>query len=280
MLSFVRKYIDVLSLLALASLIVALARPQHRLQEEKINAEAIDIVIAADVSGSMLARDFQPDRLGAAKNVAKEFIANRESDRIGLVVFSGESFTQCPITTDHDVLVNQLRSIKSGMIADGTAIGNGLATAINRLKESEAKSKVIILMTDGVNNAGFIEPLTAAETAKEFGIKVYTIGVGTMGTAPMPVQSVFGIQLRQSKVEIDEPLLRRIAKETNGKYFRATDNQSLMNIYNEIDELEKTEIEVTTINRYSEEFHRFAWAGLILLLLNFLLRNTILKSLF
>jgi len=268
-----RPFLYWLKLFAFTSLVFALARPQNALKEQKVNTEGIDIVIATDVSGSMLARDFQPDRLEASKNTAVEFIANRENDRIGLVVFAGESFTQCPITSDHEVLKKLTSEIKSGIIADGTAIGMGLATAVNRLRDSEAKSKVIVLLTDGVNNQGFIDPLTAAQTAEEFEIKVYTIGVGKTGTAPYPARDLFGRTVLQNvEVQIDEELLKQIAKQTGGKYFRATNNRSLQNIYKEIDKLEKTEVEVTTIKRYKEQFHPFALFAGIMLLLDFLLR--------
>lgn len=255
-------------------LTVAMARPQNALKEQKVKTEGVDIVIATDVSGSMLARDFTPDRLEASKATAIEFISARENDRLGLVVFAGESFTQCPITSDHNVLKKLVAEIKSGLIEDGTAIGMGLATAVNRLRDSDAKSKIIVLLTDGVNNQGFIDPLTAAETAKEFDIKVYTIGVGKTGTAPYPQRDIFGRTVLQNvEVQLDEELLKAIAKNTGGRYFRATNNRSLQNIYKEIDKLEKTEIEVTTIKRYKEQFHRFALIAGLLLLLDFLLRH-------
>ncbi len=200
--------------------------------------------MALDISGSMLARDFKPDRLEASKDVATEFISGRPYDRIGLVVFSGESFTQCPLTTDHAVLINLMHEIQSGMIEDGTAIGMGLANAVNRIKDSEAKSKVIILLTDGVNNMGEIAPATAAGIAKTFGIRVYTIGVGTQGMAPYPVQTPFGIQYQNMPVEIDEAILKEIAQTTGGRYFRATDNDKLVQVYHEIDKLEKSKIDV------------------------------------
>ena len=277
--SWIRPFLFLLKIGAMIFLIIALARPRESLAEEKITADAIDIVLVMDVSGSMLARDFDPDRLGAAKAVAAEFISNRPFDRIGLVVFAGESFTQCPVTTDSTVLKTMLREIKSGLIQDGTAIGMGLATAISRLKESDSKSKVVILLTDGVNNQGFIDPVTAAETAQQFDVKVYTIGVGTEGEAPYPVKTLFGMQYKYRKVQIDEDLLNKIAEMTGGKYFRATDNQSLKQIYRSIDKLEKTEIEVTKVSRHLERFHPFAWWAVILLLLEILLRHTIFRSL-
>lgn len=266
------SYLWLLPLAAAALLIVALARPQNRYAEEKINADGIDIIIAMDVSGSMLARDFEPDRLGAAKTLAREFVENRPYDRIGLVVFAGESFTQCPATTDHKVVTTLLDHIRSGMLADGTAIGMGLATAVTRLQDSPAKSKVIILLTDGVNNAGFFDPLTAAETARQYGIKTYTVGVGTEGQAPYPVQGLFGTTYQAMEVKIDEDLLRQIADITGGKYYRATNNERLRQVYAEIDQLEKSKIEVTTVSRYAERFYAWAIAAAALLLLYATLR--------
>jgi len=273
LLGWLRHLLFLLKIAAFSLLTLAMARPQKALQDENINSEGIDIVIAMDVSGSMLARDFQPDRLEASKFLGKQFIEKRPFDRIGLVVFAAESFTQCPITSDHEVLKSLFTDVKNGYLEDGTAIGMGLATSVSRLKESKAASKVVVLLTDGVNNSGFIDPSTAAETAKKFGIKVYTIGVGTDGTAPFPVKNFFGTSLRNIKVEIDEDLLKDIADKTGGKYFRAKDNRGLQQIYNEIDRLEKTEVEVTRIKRHSELFHGFAiWAlvcGVVYLLLNF-----------
>lgn len=227
-----------LRMLAIAMIIVAIARPQSSNQWKNVTTEGIDIIIALDISGSMLAEDFKPNRIEAAKDVASEFISGRPNDRIGLVIFSSESFTQCPLTTDHAVLMNLFRSIKSGMIEDGTAIGLGLANAVNRLKDSRSVSKVVILLTDGVNNMGSIAPLTAAEIAKVYGIRVYTIGIGTNGVAPYPVQTAFGVQYQDMEVDIDEPMLKQIAQMTDGKYFRATNNQKLQEIYKEIDKLE------------------------------------------
>ena len=266
-------------ILALCLLIVALARPQSHLQEENISSEGIDIVLSMDVSSSMLARDFEPNRLIAAKNVASSFISDRPNDRIGLVVFAGESFTQCPITTDHLVLQNLLEDIKEGMIEDGTAIGMGLATAVNRLKESDTKSKVVILLTDGVNNSGFIDPITATDAALQFGVRVYTIGVGTKGLAPYPFQYGNRTVYKNVEVRIDEKLLHEIATLTGGQYFRATDNESLETIYKEIDTLEKSKIQVATISRDQEEFFPFALAAACVLLLDLLLRYTLLRSL-
>jgi Ca-activated chloride channel family protein len=278
--STLRPYLPVLRALAIAAFIIALARPQLTLQEEEIKAEGIDIMLVMDLSSSMLAQDFKPDRLDVSKRVAAEFIDKRIHDRIGLAVFAGEAFTQCPLTTDHNILKDFLAGLKCGVLEDGTAIGMGLATAVNRLKESEAKSKVVILLTDGDNNAGYIQPMTAAEIAQEFKVKAYTIGVGSRGKALTPVsrrsdgEYIFGL----ANVQIDEALLERIASLTKGKYFRATDEASLEDIYDDIDSLEKTEIEVTTIKRYSEEFYRFVLFGLILILLEFTMRYTFLRS--
>ena len=273
-----RHLLFALEMAALALLIVAMARPQSSSSSQKSNIEGIDIILAQDISGSMLARDFKPDRLEASKQVAAEFVEGRPGDRMGLVVFSGESFTQVPLTTDHGVMLNMLSELKSGMIEDGTAIGDGLATAINRLKDSEAVSKVIILLTDGMNNAGSVDPYTAAEMAKLYGVRVYTIGVGSYGTAPFPVQTIFGIQYQQMKVEIDEKLLQTIANSSGGRYFRATSNQKLDEIYAEIDKLERSKIEVLEFKRLHEEFYPLvAWA-LALLLLEFLLRRTVFRT--
>jgi Ca-activated chloride channel family protein len=266
-------------MIAIALLIIVLARPQKIDKYQDVTTEGIDIVLTQDISGSMLSRDFKPDRLEAAKNIATEFISGRPYDRIGLVVFSGVSFTQCPLTTDHAVLINLLREIQSGMIEDGTAIGMGLATAVNRIKDSQAKSKVIILLTDGVNNRGEIAPETAAEIAKTFGIRVYTIGVGTHGMAPYPVQTPFGIQYQDIPVEIDEAILQKIAETTGGKYFRATDNDSLEKIYKEIDKLEKSKIDVKQFSRKEEKYLLPALFAFCLLMLEITARNTIFKNL-
>ena len=277
--AYLRHLLFALKMAALALLIVALARPQSSSTNSTSNIEGIDIVMAMDVSGSMLARDLKPDRLTAAKNVASDFVKGRPGDRMGLVIFSGETFTQVPLTTDHGVMLNMLAEMKNGLIEDGTAIGDGLATAISRLKDSEAISKVVILLTDGMNNAGSVDPYTAAEIAKLYGIRVYTIGVGSYGTAPYPVQTPFGTQMQQMKVEIDEKLLSSVAGMTGGKYFRATSNQKLDEIYDEIDKLERSKIEVTEFRRLHEEFYPLvAWA-LALLLFEFLLRKTIFRTL-
>jgi Ca-activated chloride channel homolog len=244
----------VLRMLAITLLIIALARPQSSLRRQDVKVEGIDIVLAMDISGSMLAQDFKPDRLEASKEVADEFIDGRPDDRIGLVIFSGESFTQCPLTTDHAVLKNLFSDIKSGMINDGTALGDGLATAVSHLRTSTAISKVIILLTDGVNNAGSVDPLSAAEIAKMYGIRIYTIGVGTTGMAPYPVQTPFGIQLQQMPVEIDEALLKNVSATTDGKYFRATNNTKLRNVYHEIDKLEKSKIDITEFHNKTEKY--------------------------
>ena len=270
----------VLRMAALATLVMALARPQSAEQNTRTNTDGIDIMLALDVSGSMLARDFRPDRLEAAKEVAGSFIADRYGDRIGLVAFAGEAFTQSPLTTDQSTLQTLLARIRSGLIEDGTAIGNGLATAINRLRESNAKSKVIILLTDGENNRGEIAPLTAAEIARDQGIRVYTIGVGTRGTAPYPTVDFFGNPtVVQAKVQIDEKILGEIADLTGGRYFRATDNAKLQSIYDEINQLEKSKVEISQYTTYTEEYLRWAAAALALLLVEFLLRTLWLKSL-
>src|SRR5690554_4842510 len=241
---YFRHLVFILQVLALSAFIVVLARPQSTSNWENVTTEGIDVVIALDISTSMLARDFSPNRLEAAKQVAMEFISGREYDRMGLVVFAGEAFTQVPLTTDRVVLLNMFKDIETGLIQDGTAIGNGLATAVARLKDSEALSRVVILLTDGENNSGEIAPLTAAEIAKTFGIRVYTVGVGTIGTAPYPFQTPFGTQLRDVEVKIDENMLQEISNITGGQYFRATSNTKLQEIYDEIDQLEKSKIEV------------------------------------
>ncbi|WP_316789944.1 VWA domain-containing protein [Pedobacter frigoris] len=277
-LSHLRHYSIVFRSLALVALIFALARPQSALSWQDSTTEGIDIVIATDISGSMLAEDLKPNRLEAGKNIAIDFIKDRPNDRIGLVVFSGESFTQCPLTIDHDVLINLFKDINNGMIDDGTAIGMGLATAVNRLKESEAKSKVIILLTDGSNTTGSIPPVTAAEIAKQMNVRVYTVGVGTRGYAPYPVKTPFGIQYQKVPVTIDEGVLSNIAKITGGKYFRATNNEKLKAIYQQIDQLEKAKIAVTQYHKKTERFLPFAILALVFLLLEFTLRNTFFKG--
>lgn len=268
----------VIRLLAITILIFALARPQTNLSRQDVTVEGIDLVIALDVSGSMLAMDFKPDRLEASKAIAVEFIDGRPGDRIGLVIFSGETFTQCPITTDHAVLKNLFMDIKSGMIEDGTALGDGLATAVNRLRGSKAISKVIILLTDGINNMGSLDPRSAAEIAKLYGIRIYTIGVGTIGMAPYPVQTPFGMQTQMEEVKIDEPLLKEIAKTTDGKYFRATNNEKLRAVYKEIDKMEKSKIDVTEFRKKKEEFLPLVLVAFALLGIEFLLRYLYLKN--
>ncbi|WP_216641588.1 vWA domain-containing protein [Pedobacter ginsengisoli] len=273
-----RHYSIVLKSLALIAVIIGLARPQSALSWQNSTTEGIDIVIATDISGSMLSEDLKPNRLEAGKNIAIDFIKDRPDDRIGLVVFSGESFTQCPLTIDHDVLINLFKGINNGMIEDGTAIGMGLATAVNRLKDSEAKSKVIILLTDGSNTGGSIPPVTAAEIAKQMNVRVYTVGVGTKGYAPYPVKTPFGVQYQQVPVTIDEGTLSSIAKITGGKYFRATNNDKLKEIYQQIDQLEKAKIAVTQYHKKTERFLPFALIALALLLVEFGLRNTLFRG--
>jgi len=275
---YLRHVLFGLRMLAIALLIVALARPQSTRSWKDVTTRGIDIVLALDISSSMLARDFNPNRLEASKDIAIDFISGRPNDRMGLVVFSGESFTQCPLTTDHSVLINLFKDIESGMVEDGTAIGMGLATSVNRLKDSEAQSKVVLLLTDRVNKLRSIAPATAAEIAKTFDIRVYTIGVGSQGTAPYPVNTPYGMQYRNMKVEIDEAGLQQIANETNGKYFRATDNQKLQNIYQEIDRLEKSRIEVKQYSEKQEEFLWFTLIAGILLVIDLLMRITVLRT--
>ena len=266
--------------LAFIALVAALARPQKTLKEEEVKAEGIDIMLIMDLSSSMLAKDFSPNRLEVSKKVAVDFVDKRQYDRIGLVVFAGESFTQCPITTDHAILKSFLSNLACGNLEDGTAIGMGLASAVNRLKESVAESKVVILLTDGVNNAGYIKPMTAAEIAKEIDVKVYTIGVGTLGNAVSPVSKkgngeyVYGM----AKVEIDEVLLQEISKLTGGKYYRAVNQEKLEQIYDEINQLEKTEIDVTVFKRYSEEFRMFLYWAFIFIGLELLLKHLIVRK--
>ena len=271
-LAWLRHVPFVLRIAALSLIIVAIARPRSSTQMERVDTEGIDIVFAMDVSTSMLARDFQPDRLSAAKDIAIEFIAQRPSDRMGIVVFAGESYTQCPLTTDRATLINLMKEVQTDLIEDGTAIGNGLATAVARMKDSDAKSRVVILLTDGVNNMGEIDPGMAAEIAKTYGIRVYTIGVGANGEAPYPVQTPWGIELRNYPVEIDEPLLKDIASATGGRYFRATDNTKLSEIYAEIGQMEKTRTTVDSFPVYKDLYKNYALAALICLLLEMLLR--------
>jgi Ca-activated chloride channel family protein len=274
---YLRHVPFVLRVLAITLLILLIARPQSTNSLRNESVQGIDIVMTLDISSSMLSEDLKPNRLEAAKNVAAEFIAGRPNDNIGLVIFSGQSFTQCPLTTDHAVLINLFQGIQCGVIDDGTAIGLGLANAVNRIKDSKAISKVIILLTDGSNNTGDIAPLTAAEIAKTFGIRVYTIGVGTTGTAPYPFKTNFGIQYQNIPVDIDEPTLKQIADITGGSYFRASDNKKLTSIYKEIDKMEKTKISVKEYSKKNEEYMTFAILIFALLLAEIILRNTILR---
>lgn len=268
----------VLRTIALAAIIVAIARPRSSSTFERTDTEGIDIVLALDISTSMLARDFTPDRIGAAKDIAIQFIAERPSDRIGVVVFAGESYTQSPLTTDRATLINLMKEIECGLIEDGTAIGNGLATAVARLKDSKAKSRVIILLTDGVNNSGEISPQMAAEIAKTYGIRVYTIGVGAQGTAPYPFMTPYGVEIQQVEVQIDEPLLKKIAEETDGKYFRATDNSKLLEIYGEINKMEKNKTLVDSFPLYKELFMNFALIALAAIAMELFLRFFVTKQ--
>ena len=269
----------VLRIFALCMIVVAIARPRSSEKMEKIDTEGIDIVLAMDVSTSMLARDLTPDRLNASKDIAIEFISQRPSDRMGIVVFAGESFTQCPLTTDRATLINLMKEVQTDLIEDGTAIGNGLATAVARMKDSDAKSRVIILLTDGVNNRGEISPQMAAEIAKTYGVRVYTIGVGKEGMAPYPVMTPWGVEIQQVKVEIDEKLLSEIAESTGGRYFRATDNTKLAEIYSEINKMEKARTTVDSFPIYKELFGRYALLALLALLLELMLNWFVIRRL-
>ncbi len=271
-LGIVRHLPEALRLAALCLLVVCIARPRSKSQMERIDTEGIDIVLAVDVSTSMLARDFKPDRLSAAKDISIEFIAQRPTDRMGIVVFAGESYTQCPLTTDRATLINLMKEVQTDLIEDGTAIGNGLATAVARMKDSDAKSRVVILLTDGVNNRGEVDPAMAAEIAKTYGIRVYTIGVGREGEAPYPVQTPWGMDVQMMPVQIDEDLLKQIAAETGGKYFRADDNTKLAEIYAEIGKMEKTRTTVDSFPVYKDLFPKYALAALVCLLLELLIR--------
>jgi len=263
---------------ALALLVVALARPQTVSQGQTIYTEGIDIVLLLDISGSMLAEDFQPNRIDAAKKVAQSFVDGRQNDRIGLVVFAGQSFTQCPMTLDYTVLKNLLRAVRPGMVEDGTAIGMGIAQGVNRVKDSEARSKVMILLTDGVNNRGEIDPITATQLAQTYDIRIYTIGVGTVGEAPYPIQTPFGVRYRNIPVDVDEKTLEKIAEMTGGRYFRATNNRALERIYAEIDKMEKTRVEVTSYRSYAELYYGWAALGLGTMILAIVLGGTILRK--
>ena len=264
--------------LAFAMFVLVVARLQLTNTFENVTTEGVDIVMSMDISGSMLAEDFLPNRMEAAKNTALDFVKNRPTDRFGLVIFAGESFTQCPITIDHQVLQQQISAISNGLLDDGTAIGMGLATAVDRLKDVDGHSKVIILLTDGVNNSGKIDPQTALEIAKAYNVKVYTIGIGSEGEALVPVQTQLGVSKTRMPVQIDEVLLKKIAQETGGKYFRATDNTSLVDIYKEIDQLEKTKVESMTYKQYEEYYRIFAFIGLAALVLAISIQATIYRS--
>jgi Ca-activated chloride channel family protein len=268
----------VFRLLAIIAIIIAMAKPQTMFEEQNMEGEGVDIVLCIDVSGSMTAQDLKPNRLEAAKNVAIDFVNRRPTDRIGVVIFSGESFTQCPLTTDKRVLVSAIENIRNGLLEDGTAIGSGLGTSVDRLRSSKSKSKVVILLTDGENNGGLIDPQTAKEIAKAFQVKVYTIGVGTDGYAPQPQNTPMGVVMANSKVSIDEKLLKEIARETGGNYFRAKDNEGLTGIYDEIDKLERSKVEITSRTRYTEKFFPFIVAALAFLFLEMLLKLTVFKK--
>ena len=265
--SVLRHVPFVMRIFALAMIVVAIARPRSSEEMERVDTEGIDIVLAMDVSTSMLARDLTPDRISASKDIAIEFIAQRPTDRMGIVVFAGESFTQCPLTTDRATLINLMKEVQTDLIEDGTAIGNGLATAVARMKDSDAKSRVVILLTDGVNNRGEISPQMAAEIAKTYGVRVYTIGVGKEGMAPYPVMTPWGVEVQNVKVEIDEALLSEIAESTGGRYFRATDNTKLSEIYSEINKMEKARTTVDSFPVYKELYGRFALLALLAILL-------------
>lgn len=273
-----RHLLFICRLLAIAFIIVALARPQTMYEEQNAEGEGIDIVLCIDVSGSMTAQDLTPNRLEAAKKVAIDFVNKRLTDRIAIVIFSGESFTQCPLTTDHAVLISAIENIRNGLLEDGTAIGSGLSTSVERLRTSKSKSRIVVLLTDGENNGGLIDPETAKEIAKAFQIKVYTIGVGTDGYAPTPVNTPMGVVMQQAKVSIDEKQLNAIASETGGKYFRAKDNEGLTGIYDEINGLEKSKVEITSRTRYTEKFFPFVIAALALIFLEMLLKFTVFRK--
>ena len=277
--AFFRHVPFMLRIFALAMVIVAIARPRSSEQMERVDTEGIDIILAMDVSTSMLARDLTPDRINASKDIAIEFISQRPSDRMGIVVFAGESFTQCPLTTDRATLINLMKEVQTDIIEDGTAIGNGLATAVARMKDSDAKSRVVILLTDGVNNRGEISPQMAAEIAKTYGVRVYTIGVGKEGMAPYPVMTPWGVEIQNVKVEIDEALLSEIAESTGGRYFRATDNTKLSEIYSEINKMEKARTTVDSFPVYKELFGSYALLALLALMLELLLNWFVIRRL-
>lgn len=279
LMNVIRHFPFLLRTFAIVMIILAIARPRSSEQMDRVDTEGIDIMLAMDVSTSMLARDFTPDRISAAKDIAIEFISQRPYDRMGIVVFAGESYTQCPLTTDRATLINLMKEISTDLIEDGTAIGNGLATAVARMKDSDAKSRVIILLTDGVNNRGEITPQMAAEIAKTYGIRVYTIGVGANGMAPYPVMTPWGVDIQKVQVEIDEDLLSEIASSTGGRYFRATDNTKLMEIYNEINQMEKARITVDSFPVYKELFPGYAFVALVALLLELVLKLFVIRRL-
>ena len=277
--SVMRHVPFVLRIFALSMVIVAIARPRSSEQMERVDTEGIDIILAMDVSTSMLARDLTPDRINASKDIAIEFISQRPSDRMGIVVFAGESFTQCPLTTDRATLINLMKEVQTDIIEDGTAIGNGLATAVARMKDSDAKSRVVILLTDGVNNRGEISPQMAAEIAKTYGVRVYTIGVGKEGMAPYPVMTPWGVEIQNVKVEIDETLLSEIAESTGGRYFRATDNTKLAEIYSEINKMEKARTTIDSFPIYKELFGAYALMALLALMLELFINWFVIRRL-
>lgn len=275
---YLRHVAFAMRMLAIAAIIVVLARPMSTDSWQKSSTEGVDVMVALDISGSMLSRDFSPNRLEAAKAVAAQFIAGREYDNIGLVVFAGEGFTMCPMTTDHTVLLNLMKDVDCGMLVDGTAVGDGLATAVNRIKDGPAKSKTIILLTDGTNNAGIVDPITAAEIARSYGIRIYTIGVGTKGMAPSPVMTPYGIRYQNMPVEIDEDKLRQIASIGDGQYFRATDENVLKSVFAEIDQMEKTKLSVQQFSRREEAYMPWAILAMLLLGVEIILRYTLLRN--
>lgn len=279
LMSYLRHVPFILRTFALVMIVVAIARPRSSQEMERVDTEGIDIILAMDVSTSMLARDFTPDRINASKDIAIEFISQRPSDRMGIVVFAGESFTQCPLTTDRATLINMMKEVQTDLIEDGTAIGNGLATAVARMKDSDAKSRVVILLTDGVNNRGEISPQMAAEIAKTYGVRVYTIGVGANGMAPYPVMTPWGIEVQNVKVEIDEALLSEIADATGGRYFRATDNTKLAEIYSEINKMEKARTTIDSFPVYKELFGKYALLALLATLLELLFNWFVIRRL-
>jgi Ca-activated chloride channel family protein len=274
-----RHVLPLLRLVSITSLILALARPQTHHDERNVEGDGIDIILCLDVSGSMLAQDFKPNRMEAAREVAADFVGNRPTDRFGLVIFAGESFTLCPLTSDHNVVRSQIQNMRGGFLVDGTAIGSGLATSVDRLKSSKARSRIVILLTDGENNGGLIDPKTAKEIARSLNVKVYTIGIGTEGYAPTPVATPGGgIIMQQEKVNIDEKLLGEIARETGGKYYRARGNDALIEIYREIDKLEKTKVEISSTRNFTDKFQVFAWIAIACMFMEVMFRYTIFRK--